>query len=143
MTVPPKTDEQALTLFERARWPSGPVCPYCHSTKIARHASPDREASRWQCQSCRRAFSAMVGTPFQGSHLSARVWMHLLVRLVGSAGELNISRLSDEIPLRRGTAAKALKRLGNILDDDDDRSFAFSLIDQLDRSSQRSIYRKH
>jgi hypothetical protein len=69
--------------------------------------------------------------------------MHLLVRLVGSAGELNISRLSDEIPLRRGTAAKALKRLGNILDDDDDRSFAFSLIDQLDRSSQRSIYRKH
>ena len=73
-----QTDEQAIDHLEATRWREHPVCPYCDSELVGRHASGDRANQRWQCRHCTRAFSVTVGTIFHGTHMPLRKWFMVL-----------------------------------------------------------------
>jgi transposase-like protein len=64
------TDEQCRTILEELRWPDGPHCPRCESTKLSRIAKRDQ----FDCDSCRYQFSVTVGTVLHDSHLPLRKW---------------------------------------------------------------------
>jgi transposase-like protein len=65
-------EEAARTWFEKARWPSGPICPKCKSPKhyktkktgVYRCAAPD----------CRKDFTVMTGSIMERSHASLTQW---------------------------------------------------------------------
>jgi transposase-like protein len=73
-------DDKARELFESIRWPNGPVCPHCKSKEPYRivgkkgSKSPTRKGV-WKCKTCRKAFTATVGTVLEGSHIPISKWM--------------------------------------------------------------------
>ncbi len=56
--------------IEKLRWPDGPVCPSCQSTKIYRLEN----RPLLLCSSCKYQFSVTVGTIFHDTHLPLENW---------------------------------------------------------------------
>lgn len=73
---------EGRALLERARWPAGPACPKCGSSRITRLST----RPHWfTCCGCRKSqFSATSGTPLHRTRLSDEqiltAWRLLKVR---------------------------------------------------------------
>ena len=76
---------EAYKFLEAQRWPNGPVCPHCRGTKayFLQPRTPDRytrtghatQRRVWKCAACRRQFSVLVGTIFEGSKIPLYKWL--------------------------------------------------------------------
>src|SRR5690348_10570083 len=79
-------EEEAYKLVESLRWPTGPVCPHCGVVDHAYYLAPQsghrltRKGNTtyrrvWKCGDCRKQFSVLVGTIFEGSHIPLSKWL--------------------------------------------------------------------
>ena len=105
-----KIDEQAVEYLERVRWHGRPVCPYCQSDKVGRHASADRKASRWQCRECSRAFSVTVGTIFHGTHVPLRQWFLVIALMLSAKKSASACQIARDVGIRRPTVWSMMHR---------------------------------
>ena len=67
------TDEAAEAWFAEHRWPDGPKCGHCNSTRVA--VVKSRRPMPFRCRDCRRHFSVRTGTPMRESNLGAQTWL--------------------------------------------------------------------
>lgn len=79
-------EDTAREFIENLRWPNGPVCPHCESTSVY-HLTPKATSTRpgrkglLKCATCRKQFTATVGTIFEDSRIPLSKWVlaiHLL-----------------------------------------------------------------
>jgi transposase-like protein len=105
-----QTQEQAIDYLERVRWRGKPVCPYCQSERVCRHASGDRAGMRWQCEKCHRAFSATVGTIFHGTHVPLRTWFLLLALMLNAKKSASACQIARDLGMRRPTVWSMMHR---------------------------------
>lgn len=93
-------EHAAYVLVERIRWPHGPTCPHCgvvgHAYRLAPKGGERRTRtgkvsyrSLWKCGACRKQFSVLVGTIFEGSKIPLSKWL-LAVHLM-CAGKNGVS----------------------------------------------------
>ncbi len=83
-TDPIFTDEdKARAHFEALRWPNGRTCPHCgtvgNSTLLQGKST---RPGLYKCKDCRKPFSAIMGTVYEGSHIPLHKWLlatHLMV----------------------------------------------------------------
>ena len=81
------SDEPAAWEYvEKLRWDGKPVCPRCGSTDVL-FLQPRTDTSRltktgktshrrvWKCSDCKRQFSVLIGTIFEGSKIPLRKWL--------------------------------------------------------------------
>lgn len=113
-----QTQEQAIDYFEEVRWHGKPVCPYCASEKVCRHASGDRTSVRWQCESCHRAFSVTVGTIFHGTHIPLRQWFLLLALMLNAKKSSSSYQIARDLGMRRPTVWSMMHRIRTAMDKD-------------------------
>lgn len=106
-----RTEEQAVDYLESVRWRGRPICPYCDSESVCRHASGDRAMQRWQCQNCTRAFSVTVGTIFHGTHISLRQWFLLLALMLNAKKSASACQISRDLGIRRATVWSMMHRV--------------------------------
>ena len=106
-----QTQEQAIEYLEDVRWRGRPCCPYCHSTKVYRHASTDRKRSRWQCSECTRAFAVTVGTIFHGTHIALRDWFILLALMLNAKKSISSCQAARDLGIRRQTVWTMMHRI--------------------------------
>lgn len=66
-----RDEPTAVSLFEQARWPSGPACPRCGTE--AKNPFPDTSGRRW-CGGCRRRYSVRTGTMLAQGNAPLRAW---------------------------------------------------------------------
>jgi len=89
------TEAAAYEFFESLRWPDGPVCPHCASTDatflkpmngVSRKTRTGAASERrvWQCCACRKQFSVITGTVFQGTKIALRKWALVFFEMVSS-----------------------------------------------------------
>src|SRR4051795_7849038 len=83
LTNPIFTDEDAARrLFGATRWPTGPYCPLCGGVDRVKPFGGKSMGPGWYyCGSCRRKFTATMGTICERSHIPLTKWllaMHLL-----------------------------------------------------------------
>ncbi|MCU1463385.1 MAG: putative transposase for insertion sequence element [Acidimicrobiales bacterium] len=89
-------EEAAYELLEELRWPTGPICSHCGHDK-AYFLTPKDPAGRvsgphgkrsvrrvWKCAKCRKQFSVLTDTIFQGTKIKLTDWLTVMV-LVSSA----------------------------------------------------------
>jgi transposase-like protein len=97
------SDEAAAWDFvEELRWHGKAVCPRCGSTDVL-YLQPRSGASRttrtgtvtyrrvWRCKTCKRQFSVLIGTIFEGSKIPLRKW--LMAIYLACAGKNGVSAL--------------------------------------------------
>ena len=89
------TEAAAYEYMESLCWPDGPVCPHC-GCGDATYIQPTNGVSRktrtgaaserrvWQCCACRKQFSVITGTVFQGTKIALRKWALVFFEMVSS-----------------------------------------------------------
>jgi transposase-like protein len=113
-----QTQEQAVEYLEQARWHGKPVCPYCKSHAVGRHASGDRSGQRWQCRACTRAFSATVGTLFHGTHVPLRNWFLVIALMLNAKKSASAYQIARDLGMRRATVWSMMHRIRTAMAED-------------------------
>jgi transposase-like protein len=106
-----QTQEQAVEHLERVRWGGRPVCPYCGSLHVGRHASSDRKMPRMQCRDCSRAFAVTVGTLFHGTHIQLRDWFLVLALMLNAKKSASAYQIARDLGMRRPTVWSMMHRI--------------------------------
>ncbi len=96
-------DEEAARAFlESKRWPNGPVCPRCGSTRA--HALTARKGSRkpvrkgvYFCGGCRKQFTVRIGTIFEDSHIPLNKWLMAFHLMSSSKKGISSMQLHREL----------------------------------------------
>jgi transposase-like protein len=116
-----QTQEQAVAHLETVRWHGRPICPYCKSEQVCRHASGDRKGHRWQCQGCTRAFSATVGTIFHGTHVPLKSWFLVLALMMDGKKSANSCQIARDLGMRQPTVWSMMHRARMAMLDDSEQ----------------------
>lgn len=97
----------AAKWWESVRWPRGRHCPHCGSAETAACGRPQP----YRCRSCRRHFSAKVGTVAQNSRLSIKKWLHAMYLMSAHGKGMSSVQFGRQL----GIAQEAAWRLGHKL----------------------------
>lgn len=84
------SEEQCVAYLESIKWPDGFVCPKCESRDAWK-----TDRGLWLCQSCRHQTSVTVGTVFEGTRKSLRVWFHVMWLMMAHKTGLSAKGLCD------------------------------------------------
>lgn len=85
-------EDKARKLFEKMRWPNGPVCPHCKNkgekpiSKLRAQTKSKQPVRKgvYFCGACREQFTVTVGTAFEGSHIPISKWL-MAISIICSA----------------------------------------------------------
>ena len=113
-----QTREQAVDYLEKVRWQGKPVCPYCGSEAVGRHASGDRAGARWQCRACTRAFSVTIGTLFHGTHVELRKWFIVITLMLNNKKSVSAYQIARDLGMRRPTVWSMMQRIRTAMAND-------------------------
>jgi hypothetical protein len=107
---------EAYELLERLRWDGPPTtCPHCGAVGRCYFLRPRAGSSRptrtgaptvrrvWKCATCRRQFSVLSGTIFEGTRLGLPVW----VAVVSASAARGTVPAGREICERYGVSGEA------------------------------------
>ncbi len=109
------TEADARTMFERMRWPNGPVCTFgdCGGSEIYRLsvAGKTLKSGRvvgprelFKCKACRRQFSVTKGTAFEDSKIPLRTWLVVMYRMCSSKKSVSARQIEREYGLSHRAA---------------------------------------
>ena len=91
---------KARELFERLRWPDGPVCPRCdHKDRIYKLQGKSTRPGLYKCGNCRKPFSVKVGSVFEGSHIPLKKWLYAIYLMCSSKKGVSAKQLERELDL--------------------------------------------
>lgn len=95
-------EDAARAWFEAARWPEGPVCPHCQSTK---HYAT-KKAGRYRCAnaSCRKDFTVMTGSVMERSHAPLTHWAVAFQMCASSKKGFSAHQLHRQLGCQYNTA---------------------------------------
>lgn len=95
-------EDAARAWFETARWPEGPVCPHCQSTK---HYTT-KKAGRYRCanSACRKDFTVMTGSVMERSHAKLTQWAVAFHLAASSKKGFSAHQLHRELGCEYNTA---------------------------------------
>lgn len=95
-------EDAARVWFETARWPDGPVCPKCGSTKHYVTSKPGRY--RCATSACRKDFTVMTGTVMERSHAKLTQWAVAFHMAASSKKGFSAHQLHRELGCQYNTA---------------------------------------
>ena len=103
------TEDEAREMLESIRWPDGAVCPHC-SSKEAHKLTPKGETKTsvrpgvYFCGACRKQFTVMVGTIFEGSHIKITNWLMAMYLMCSSKKGISAHQLHRTLGVTYKTA---------------------------------------
>lgn len=107
----------AILKLERIRWPNGAVCPRCGGgDRIGAVTGKGARAGLKFCGCCRAQFRAVIGTPFEHSHVPLHKWFQACLLLSAPGPTINAHRLHLHLEVADKTALLMLRRLTAIGD---------------------------
>jgi transposase-like protein len=107
--------------LENIRWPNGPVCPHCGSTKRNSKLNGDsHRAGLYFCGDCREQFTVTVGTVFERSKIPLHMWVLATHLICSSKKGMSSKQIERELGVTYKTAwfmthriREAMKPTGN------------------------------
>ncbi len=94
------SQERCHDMLVAMRWPHGPVCPNCRSQE---HGFVKSRAI-WQCKSCRKQYSAKVGTIFEDSPLKLDKWFCALWMIVSAKNGVSSYEIARALGIMQKSA---------------------------------------
>src|SRR5580700_3283381 len=77
-------ENKARALFEKWRWPNGPVCPHCQAKEFYKLRSGLTWKGVYKCADCRKQFTARIGTVLEDTHIPYSKWLMAMFILCSS-----------------------------------------------------------
>jgi transposase-like protein len=110
------SEDAAVELMIRLRWPSGPACPMCGGAdpyRLKPKAQPGRPARRglFKCSQCKKQFSVTTGSVFEASHLPLSKWLMAIHLMSASKKGMSAHQLHRMLGITYRAAWFAFHRL--------------------------------
>ena len=106
------TDESCLEEIKMLRFPKGIPCSIC---KITTKHYKVQERTAYACEYCRHQVYPLVGTIFERSSTSLRLWFYCMFLLTQSRGKLSIRELQQSLGVTYKTAWRMQKEIINLM----------------------------
>jgi transposase-like protein len=92
--------DNCLAFVARLRWPDGVTCPRCEAPE------PSFLSTRrlWKCRSCKKQFSAKVGTIFEDSPIPLEKWLPALWLVVNCKNGISSYEMGRALGVSQRTA---------------------------------------
>jgi transposase-like protein len=98
-------EEAAYQFVESQVWPEGPVCPHCGSKeRIGKMNGKSTRIGTYKCYACRKPFTVKVGTIFEDSHVSLRLWLQAIYLMCASKKGISSNQLYRTLGVTLKTA---------------------------------------
>jgi transposase-like protein len=116
------TPEACNDFLEKMRWPDGPVCVHCNSTKVTKYVKQASTRQRlsaktgkmetkpvparilYVCRDCKKQFSVTEGTIFNDTHLPLDKWYMATALMVNAKKGLSALQLKRDLNVAYKTA---------------------------------------
>lgn len=107
--------EVCIAHLEKIRWKGMPLCTYCDSPRVYKHA--EKNKIRWQCGECRKSFSVTAGTIFHNTHIELQKWFLLISLMLNAKKGLSAYQAARDIDVRRATVWSMMHRIRKAMKD--------------------------
>jgi transposase-like protein len=106
-----KNEEVCIKYYEKLRWNGKPICPHCGSAK------PYKTNRGWKCSNneCHKKFTVKVGTIFENSKISFRIWFAAIYLATSSKKGISSVLLAEQLGITQKTAWFVLHRVREML----------------------------
>jgi len=109
-------EHAAYEHLAKIRWPEGPVCVHCQSTKIyTLKASGESKRMVLKCAACRKKFSPTVGTIFERSHIPLNKWFMAFQLMASSKKGMSAHQLHRMLDLTYKSAWFLAHRIRHVM----------------------------
>ena len=108
-----KDEKTCIEYYENIRWGNNPHCPHCGAEK------PYKTNRGWKCREkeCHKKFTVKVGTIFENSKISFRIWFAAIFLATTSKKGVSSVQLSEQLGITQKTAWFLLHRIREMLKD--------------------------
>src|SRR5665213_725015 len=100
-------ENKCLEHLKQQRWKDGIFCPHCGTTKV--YAFTDNK--RYKCSSCRKQFTAKVGTIFEGTKVPLQKWYAAIYLITSHKKGISSLQLHRDLGVTQKTAWYMLHRV--------------------------------
>ena len=94
------TQKKCVAYLEKIRWGKNPTCANCESTSVSKR----KEGIRWHCNSCRKDFSVLMGTIFEGTRLPLPQFFQAMFIMNNAKMGISASEISRAVGIKYNTA---------------------------------------
>jgi transposase-like protein len=101
----------ALHFVAGMKWPHGVVCPRCHGSEKNGQVYFLANRRLWKCRSCKKQFSAKVGTIFEDSPIKLEKWLPAVWLLANCKNGISSYELGRALGVTQKTAWFMLSRI--------------------------------
>jgi transposase len=108
-------DSACLQWLMEWRYPDGVYCPKCE--RVTKHHR-ERKRTSYSCQFCGHRVQPMVGTIFENSATSLRLWFCALYLMTSTRCGVSAKHLERELGVTYKTAWRMAKQIRSMLDQD-------------------------
>jgi len=100
----------------KIRWPEGPICVHCQSKKVytLNVAGPSKRVVL-KCATCRKQFSATVGTIFERSHIPLSKWFMAFQLMASSKKGMSAHQLHRMLQITYKSAWFLAHRIRHVM----------------------------
>lgn len=96
-------DQQCRDYLEGKRWPNGPICPKCgaseHWTINRKSKTKNKITKLYRCKSCRKDYTATVGTIFEDTKLPLNIWFAAIHQMCSSKKGVSANQIHRELKI--------------------------------------------
>ena len=97
------SDDECRQFLERMRWPTGTTCPKCGAIEPyqmeRKSATKNRVQRLYKCRSCRKQFTATVGTIFEDSKIPLNKWFAAIFLMCASKKGISAHQLHRQLDI--------------------------------------------
>lgn len=97
------------------RWPEGLRCVHCQGAKVYRLKGAKSKRVLLKCATCRKQFSATVGTIFQGSHIPLSKWFMAFQLMASSKKGMSAHQLHRMLKITYKSAWFMAHRIRHVM----------------------------
>ncbi len=99
--------QRCLDFVVALRWPTGPICPRCHSQE---HRFI-KTRSLWECKGCRKQYSVKVGTIFEDSPIKLDKWLCAIWLIVNAKNGISSYEVARALAVTQKSAWFMMHRI--------------------------------
>lgn len=98
--------------LERTLWRDGlPICPHCTSKKHYVLTNKGEHKGMYKCADCRKRYTVLIGTMFEGSHLPLRQWFVAIYLVSIHKKGISSHQLATDLGITQKSAWFVLHRI--------------------------------
>ena len=92
------THLKCVKYLEKVKWNGHPMCPHCYSVNVSKRAKRKiYKTPTYHCNECKKEFTVLMGTIFEGSKMPLEKWFMLITLMLNARKGISAMQLHRDL----------------------------------------------